>query len=239
MVSSIAVSSGTKSSVGLGVMLLAAATLAACSSNNAGGTGGVPAHLTVVTGAGLSGVVGTAVGPIVVRVTDADSAPVAGATVTFAVNGGASLSASSIQTDASGEALTSVTFSHVAEAVTVTATASGLSDGITFQETGLADAAVSMTLAGGNNQSAPRGSLLPDPMAVLVTDQFGNPVSGVTVGWGTNRGVLTSSSGRTNATGGSQMQLTTPPGAAGAITVTASATINGAVVMILFTENST
>lgn len=239
MVSSIAVSSGTKSSVGLGVMLLAVTTLAACSSNNSGGTGGVPAHLTVVAGASLTGVVGTVVGPIIVRVTDADSAPVAGVTVTFAVDGGASLSVPSVQTDASGNASTAVTFSHVAGAVTVTATATGLTDGITVQETGLADAAISLTLAGGNNQSTPRGSVLPDPLTVLITDQFGNPVSGVIVGWVTNRGVLSPSSGRTDATGNARTQLTTPPGAGGAITVTASATINSAVVTILFTENST
>lgn len=218
--------------------LLVAAALGACSSNNNSGGGGAPVRIALIVGGDVSATVGTAIGPIVVRVTDVDTLPVEGVTVTFTVNGGATLSATSVTTDARGEALTSVTLSHNVGPVTVTANAAGVATGLTFQETGIADAPATLLASGGNNQTEPRGSALADPLTVMVTDQYGNPVSGVTITWTTTSGVLSVTSSRTSA-GGTAQVLLTLPGVAGTSTVTASAQIGGTLKTATFTANAT
>lgn len=217
--------------------LLLAAAISACSSNNSG-TGGTPVRLTLITGGAISAVVGSAIGPIVVRVTDIDTIPVQGVLVTFTVNGGATLSVTSVATDAQGQALTSVTLGHTVGVVTVTAAATGVATGVTLQETGIADAPSQLTIAGGNSQSAPKGTQLSDPMTAVVTDQYGNTVSGVTITWTTTSGVLSSASGRTDGAGRAQTQLTLP-GATGVSTVTASGLIGGGTATVNFTATAT
>ena len=43
--------------------------------------------------------------------------------------------------------------------------------------------ASTIEMAGGNGQVAPVGAPLPNPLVVLVTDDAGSPVEGVTVQW--------------------------------------------------------
>lgn len=217
--------------------LFLAAGVAACSSNNSD-TGGTPVHLTLVTGGGISATVGTAVGPIVVRVTDADTLPVAGVPVTFAITGaGATLTVTSVATDAQGDALTSVQLGHVAGVVTVTATAQGIAQDVTLQATGIADAPVNFTITGGNNESETHGQQLPDPLVVKVTDQYGNGVSGATVTWVASGGTLNAGTSRTDANGSASILLTLPA-APGAVTVTASILLNSGSAMLTFNETA-
>jgi adhesin/invasin len=216
--------------------LLLAAAIGACSSNNSN-NGGTPVHFTLLTGGNISATVGSAIGPIVVRVTDADSLPVLGVTVTFSVTGAATLSVTSVATDAQGQALTSVTLPHTIGIVTVTATAAGITTPITFSETGVADAPATLVASGGNGQSGTAGTQLPDPMTATVTDQFGNPVSGVTITWTTTAGVLSVGSSRTGATGTASTLLTLPA-VIGPVTVTGSAIIGAVNKTAIFTATA-
>lgn len=218
--------------------LLLAAAIGACSSNNSS-TGGTAVNLTLVSGGGISATVGTAVGPIVVLVTDADSVPVPGVQVTFTVStGGGVLTATSVATDAQGHALTSVTLGHTVGTITLTAAATGVVTPITFQETGVADAPAIIVALGGSGQSGPRGTQLSDPLTAGVTDQYGNPVSGVTVTWTTTGGQLSAASSRTNASGAAQV-LFTLPAFTGISTITGSALIGNATKMVTFMATAT
>jgi len=217
------------------VPLILAAGIAACSSNNSD-TGGTPVHLTLVTGGSITATVGTVIGPIEVLVTDADTLPVQGVSVTFAATGGATLGVTTVATDAQGQALTTLTLPHNVGAVTVTATAAGIATPISFQEIAMADVPATMT-GSGNNQSGPKGTLLSEPLGVSITDQFSNPVPGVTVTWITTAGVLTLGSSRTDATGSAQTQLTLP-GVAGPVMITGSALIGSTTKTVNFTATA-
>src|SRR5258708_664155 len=64
---------------------------------------------------------------------------------------------------------------------TIEITATAGSAFATFHETVTPGAASSVTVSGGNHQSAPSGSELPQALAVIVADQYSNPVPGVNV----------------------------------------------------------
>src|SRR5262245_32412580 len=103
--------------------LLAAVVAMACGSG--GSEPGVtpPSAVAIVSGNDQVGLVGQALsGPLVVKVT-ANSAPVTGATVNFAVTAGtATLSPSASTTDGTGQAKTQVTLGNSPGNVTITAT---------------------------------------------------------------------------------------------------------------------
>ena len=52
---------------------------------------------------------------------------------------------------------------------------------VTFEASVGSAGAKQIAVATGDDQTGPVGSRLPDPLVVLVTDQFGNPVAGVPV----------------------------------------------------------
>lgn len=130
------------------VSIAAIVMIARCSGN--GGTAPPsPSAITTVSGDGQSGTVGLALPqPLVVRVTDKSSAPVASAQVTWAVRSGAgSLSGTSTQTDAQGEASVTWTLGPSAGTNndTVQASASGLAGSpVTFKASGLVAATVTV-----------------------------------------------------------------------------------------------
>ena len=96
--------------------------------------------LSMVSGDTQSDTAGTALAnPFVVKVIDGSSNPVPGVTVTFAVTlGGGSLSATSVTTNALGQASSLLTLGTGPESNTVTATAAGLTGSpLTFTATGL------------------------------------------------------------------------------------------------------
>src|SRR5204863_347993 len=124
----------------------------------------------------------------------------AGAAATLARNaGGASAPAgtavspppSVIGKDASGNPVggVAVTFTPAAgsgtgtQTTTATATVAGKDTTVTFSINATAAGASQMTRAGGDGQTGTVGTTLPTQVSVRVTDQFNNPVAGVTVTW--------------------------------------------------------
>jgi len=102
--------------------------LAACGSDSSGPKVGPAAQIALVSSPAAKGPVTTTVGAFSVKVTDASGHAVAGSIVSFSVSGGGGvvLAPSSVATDASGVAATTVTLGTRTGAVIVTATVSGL-----------------------------------------------------------------------------------------------------------------
>ena len=130
--------------------------------------------------------------PLVATVYGAGGAPASGVSVTFTLPAsGASgtfvapcngLHACTVTTNASGVA-TSPAFraNGVAGAFTATAGVAGYSTPTTYTLNNLVGAASAIAVSGGSAQSAAVGAAFANPLVALVTDGFGNPVSGVTV----------------------------------------------------------
>jgi adhesin/invasin len=137
-----------------------------------------------------------------VLVTDQFGNPISGVAITFQVaSGGGSITGGNATTNASGLAsVGSWTLGNTAGTNTLTAAATGLTT-VTFTATGNPGNASAMALSGGNNQTGTVGADLATPLAVLVTDNLGNPVQGVTVGWATGNGSVNPASSQTNASG--------------------------------------
>jgi hypothetical protein len=138
-------------------------------------------QLTEVSGNGQSGTVGsTLANPLVVEVTDASGAPVAGVAVNWTVSGGASVSPENTTTNAEGRASTQLTLGGNVGVYTATAVVAGLGS-ITFNATAApgtpspANSEVSAapaTITAGSGQST---------VTVAIRDGNNNPVSGATV----------------------------------------------------------
>jgi uncharacterized protein (TIGR03437 family) len=91
------------------------------------------AGIAVASGNNQSAMIDTAFSaPVVVTVTDANGNPVTGVTVTFSVSNGAIVGTSSVPTNASGQASTTVTAGAATGAITVTATSSGFTTSFTL-----------------------------------------------------------------------------------------------------------
>ena len=171
---------------GFGLAAAVALTLVwSCSSDDPTSTtpDTTPASVTQVTGtnnqtATVNAEVGT---PPSVTVTNAAGTGLSGVSVTFAVTvGNGSVAGSPAATNANGiAAVTDWTLGTTAGNNTMTATVGSIVT--TFNATGTAGAATTMTISAGEGQSAPIGMAVGIDPAVLVTDQFANPVSGVSV----------------------------------------------------------
>lgn len=142
---------------------------------------GTAAQIVVVGGDGQSATVATAfAAPLRVRVLDAGGNPVQNAAVAFSAqfgaNGAGGSSGGDI-TDANGEASFTPTANTVAgDHVVVASLSNGVSVG--FDLGNVADVASQLHLVSGSGQTAPLGQPFGVPLAVRVTDQYGNPVAG-------------------------------------------------------------
>lgn len=169
----------------------------------------IPSALTIVSGSGQSGLIGSPADlPLVVSLQDGLAVAVAGQTISWSVIGGsASLGASSSVTNASGQASVSFSFGNTASPITIRASAySGLVS-VNFSAT--PTNATGLTIISGNGQSAAAGVTLPIAFVVSV-DQIvlrsgGSPdaLSGVPVNFTVLSGSaqILSTSGVTNAIG--------------------------------------
>lgn len=169
------------------------------------------AAIEIQDGDDQTGAVGSALpNPVSALVTDADGNPVVDQLVEFSVTGGGQADPSSTQTNASG----------IAEAQWVLGTGAGQQSltarpvgngaaNVSATATAIATAgpAVAMELVGGTPQTAVAGTPLPNPLVVVVEDEFGNPVPGVQVEW-------------TLSGGGSVSEPTTTTGEDGRASVT-------------------
>lgn len=191
---------------------------------------GEAAHIVVIDGDGQSGRVGSVLGkPLLVRVTDTRDRPVAGATVnfSFASEGAGVATPASTTTDSDGRASSALTLGAVPGTITGKV-AVPVDPGITpveaaFTAIAVSDDANGIAYVSGDGQSAPVNSTLAEPLVVQVTDQFGNPISGVTISWTANDGGSVSASSTVTDGNGQTSVTRTLGGNAGQQTTTATA----------------
>jgi len=134
-------------------------------------------------------------------------------------------------------ARTTLQLSTTASTVTVTGSSPGFKN-ISFVEYSVAGPAANVAITTGNNQFAPSGTLLPQALAVLVTDQYGNPVSGNSVTFDDRGagGFFSNSNPGVTSTSGTATQLYTLPSSRGTVTISATAT--GVANPAVFTETA-
>ncbi len=199
----------------------------------------VSGTLAVNAGDNQTAIVGTALGvapSVVIR--DANNNPIVGASVTFAVvSGGGSVTGATQQTNGSGVATVgSWTLGNTAG--TNTLTASGSSGSATFTATGTAAAAATLAIMAGNGQTSTAGSPVPIPPSVIVKDQFGNAVVGLTVTFAiaSGGGSVTGSQATTSASGIATLGSWTLGQTAGPNTLTAS---SGSLTPVAFSATGT
>jgi N-acetylneuraminic acid mutarotase len=171
-------------------------------------TNGTAARLVAATRQ-FAGPVGTvlAAGPVL-RAVDANGNGVANVAVTFSVlSGGGSLdgvTSLTTLTDPTGAASAAWTLGTTVRSNTIQATAQGLQGSpIVFTAMALAGPAAQIAIQAGNNQTAPPATAVATSPAVLVSDQYNNPVSGVAVAFavGSGGGSLTGGNQTTDAAG--------------------------------------
>lgn len=174
---------------------------------------GAAATLYSVSGFGQTSVAGAPLpSPIIIKAVDAYGNAISGASIQMSdSNVGGSFSPNPAVTASSGKASITYTAPSVAQTVTVTAT-SNPAPTLSFKEYIIAATASSQSIASGNNQAAPAGTMLPAPLVVTVTDQYGNPVSGaaVTFSDGGAGGTFSSATATTNSSGQASTSYTTP-----------------------------
>lgn len=176
--------------------LTAAVLLSAGCGNSTDPGPGKPTTITISAGDGQSGGVGTQLtAPIAVKVSDDKGRGVPGVNVDFLVSSGfGQLSASSAPTNAAGIATTRWTLgTNIAAAQAVTAQLIDPSTGslvasVVFHATPTAGPAAHLSAFSGFGQSAFEGQALGAPITVVVTDNFSNPVAGVSVSFAVTSG---------------------------------------------------
>ncbi len=191
-----------------------------------GGGGTDPAAIAAVSGDGQVRAAGTELAvPLIVRVTDAQGAGVAGVTVNWQVTAGAgSLSASSTPTGAQGQASVSLTLGAAAGPNTVTASVSGLT-GSPVSFTAIARIPATLAAESGDGQNGKTLEPLPLPFVVRVTDGQGAVVPGVRVTWVVAAGDGTLSAGSSTSDDAGRASIVYTPGPdLGASTVEGRAT---------------
>ena len=164
------------------------------------------------------------------RVVDQSGNGIQGFPIAFVASAGSSVTpGGTLTTSATGTAgPNSWVLNPVVGANTVTASAAGLAGSpLTFTATGKVGAAADLKKQSGDNVIGLVNSVLGTPHVLKVIDNFGNGVSGVTISWGvTGGGNVNPTSGVTDQNGLAQA-VRTLPGAIGAATTTATATIGG------------
>jgi hypothetical protein len=175
----------------LGTATLALAlALAACGGGSE--PAGPPASVTVLTPAALTGTVGIALAePLQVRVADASGRAVPRVGVLFAVvdsagsvgvDGSARALSFTDTTNADGVAEATWVLGTVAGTQAVSASVEGLAP-VAIEAEALAGAAAAVFVADQSALAAPVSSPTDEPLAVVVTDAYLNPIAGTTVTW--------------------------------------------------------
>jgi subtilisin family serine protease len=191
--------------VSTAVLLVLSVAVATCGRDTSGPTIPVPADIASIAGNAQTGTVGTALPqPLVALVTAADGRPVAGVAVSWQVTvGGGSVSASSVTTDSLGRVSVIVTLGTGAGADTVQASVGRVSKAAIFAATATPAAPARIAIASGNAQTGTVGEPLHDSLVVVTQDAYGNPSSGVVVGWAVSAGsgALSAAATTTDAAG--------------------------------------
>jgi len=175
--------------------------------------------LSVSSGNGQTGGVGTTLPTALGVLATINGTPVAGVSVTFDDGGaGGTFGSLTVVTDSNGLASTTYTLPSNAQTVIVNASATGYASA-SFTETAAVQA---LAVNAGNNQSGNVGTTLPNALTVLATSN-GTPVAGVTVNFsdGEAGGSFGSPSGTTDSNGLASTTYALPS-TAQTVTVTAS-----------------
>lgn len=181
--------------------------------------------LTADSGTPQTGGAGTTLAlPLIVKATDAAGKPVEALDVTWAVStGGGTVSATTTTTSSIGTSLVNWLLGTKAGTSTVTATVSGAAP-VIFTATITAANPSAVTKVSGDAQTGAAGSALPNPLVVLVADQYGNPAVGRTVAFTTTGGNTVAGSPATTGADGKAQVTVTLGNTAGAGTVIATVT---------------
>ncbi|MES1205573.1 MAG: Ig-like domain-containing protein, partial [Pseudomonadota bacterium] len=143
-----------------------------------------PPTVNITSGNNQGAAKSTAFGaPLTVQVLDSNAAPISGATVLFSVPGSgasASLSATTVTTNASGVATVNATANATAGAYSISAGLSGTPITATFSVWNYGTA-TTIAVVSGSGQSATAGAAFGAPLVALVTDAASQPVVGATV----------------------------------------------------------
>ncbi|HEX6132626.1 MAG TPA: protein kinase [Longimicrobiales bacterium] len=166
---------------------------------------GAAARLTVLTD-DQTGVVGEPLTvPIGILVEDADGRPVAGAALELAVTGGGGQVTPALAiSDAYGLAMARWTLGAAPGPNELSARIQGTKDVVAVvHATGIAEPAARLVAVGGTDQSAPRGSVLPDEIVLRVEDAGGGPVAGARIDFSVRAGggTVQPASAETDASG--------------------------------------
>jgi alpha-tubulin suppressor-like RCC1 family protein len=149
--------------------------------------------------------------PLVVKVQDSFGNNLSGVRVLWAVGNFSGTVIGVVDTTAAdGTAAANWTLGNTATYQSVTATVAGLT-AIPFTALATPDTGRVLTITGGLNQTATAGAALPLPLAVRVTDQYGNIVTGAGITWNdsiTSGGRLSANVGTTSALGASSVAWT-------------------------------
>ncbi|MGA3088448.1 MAG: Ig-like domain-containing protein [Terriglobales bacterium] len=188
-------------------------------------TSATPVALAVTSGNSQKAPVTTPLAlPLKTRVTDAKGNGVSGIQVNFSDgNAGGTLTSPTATTDSSGYASTSYTSGTISGLVRITASVTGLTPAV-FKETVLAGPATTLSIDSGNNQTAKAGKAAAKLLQVLVEDNLGNPVPGISVSFsdGGAGGSFAPEPATSNAKGIAGSRYTAPTNT-GTVMVTASA----------------
>ena len=198
--------------VGFGTALVLAA--AACSKDSNTATAPVaPAPSAVAASGGdhQVGIVGEVLqSPVIVQVTDAKGAPVAGVSVTWSVSsGGGSVSSTTTTSDENGHAEVLWTLGTTAGAESVQATVGTVN--ASFTATAAPGEVAALVVVAGDQQNVAEGTATA-PLTVKAVDAYGNAVAGAIVSWvDQSGGTLATSTTTTDANGLAQDILVTDP----------------------------
>lgn len=168
------------------------------------------------------------------RLVATDGSGISGITITLASDGGITFVPSSVTTGSDGSAEVSATLPTVPGPITVTASASGISQQAEIDVQ--VGPAATITVVSGDLQTGTTGQELPSALVVLVSDAFDNPVPGAAVTFqGTGGATPVSASATTDAEGLASTAVTLGP-EAGSQGVTASHATAGQVAFSLTSE---
>jgi uncharacterized protein (TIGR03437 family) len=163
---------------------------------------GAPSRIVQIQGDGQVGTPGTTTPrALVVQVQDSAGNPLSGVSVTWTIlSGDGTLTGVVGQTDISGRASALVRFGNSPGAISVRAATEGLATSFTLQnEVPIG----TLSIDGGNNQSAPINTNFATRLSVRVTNPAGQPFPGVSVAFAATSGPvsLTAASAVTDAQG--------------------------------------
>jgi hypothetical protein len=152
--------------------------------------------LAVVQGNGQTGTVGQPLADdVVVQVLSSSGTPMAGQQVAFVASstaGPEGFQPDTAVTDSEGKAATRWVLGTAAGPYTAEARVVPQGDSVvppvTIQAAATPDAPDTLRALGSTNQAGRREQPLPNPIAVIAVDRFGNPVGGATIEWKTDHG---------------------------------------------------